>query len=67
VGLWYCTAFLRLTKASKGIYRDLRLPLKGNGPGIFSYIVGIGLLPASIIAGLLFAVSPAAPFVFGAL
>ncbi|MGB7569111.1 MAG: MFS transporter [Chitinivibrionales bacterium] len=34
----------------------------------FSYtIVGIGLLPASVIAGLLYSVSPAAPFVFGAL
>jgi MFS family permease len=33
----------------------------------FSYtIVGIGLLPASVIAGLLFSVHPAAPFLFGA-
>ncbi len=35
--------------------------------GFFHTIVGIGLLPASIIAGLLFAFNPAAPFVFGGL
>ena len=34
----------------------------------FSYtIVGVGLLPASVIAGLLFSMSPAAPFLFGAI
>ena len=39
---------------------------KATALGFSSTIVGIGLLPASIIAGLLFAVSPAAPFLFGA-
>lgn len=34
--------------------------------GFSQTIVGIGLLPASIIAGLLFAVQPALPFIFGA-
>ncbi len=33
--------------------------------GFFHTLVGIGLLPASIIAGFLFARSPAAPFIFG--
>ncbi|MCU0608416.1 MAG: MFS transporter [Chitinispirillaceae bacterium] len=34
--------------------------------GFLHTIVGIGLLPASIIAGALFVMSPAAPFLFGA-
>ena len=40
---------------------------KATALGFSHTIVGIGLLPASVIAGLLFSVSPAAPFVFGAL
>jgi MFS family permease len=39
---------------------------KATALGFSSTIVGIGLLPASVIAGLLFSVSPAAPFLFGA-
>jgi hypothetical protein len=35
--------------------------------GFSNTIVGIGLLPASLIAGLLFSIHPAAPFLFGAL
>jgi MFS family permease len=38
---------------------------KATALGFFHTIVGIGLLPASIIAGFLFARSPAAPFLFG--
>ncbi len=38
---------------------------KATALGFFATIVGVGLLPASLIAGLLFAVSPRAPFVFG--
>jgi MFS family permease len=33
--------------------------------GFFYTIVGIGLLPASVIAGFLFSLAPAAPFIFG--
>lgn len=40
---------------------------KATALGFSHMIVGIGLLPASAIAGLFFAVSPSAPFVFGAL
>jgi MFS family permease len=38
---------------------------KATALGFFHTIVGIGLLPASIIAGFLFSVHPAAPFLFG--
>jgi MFS family permease len=38
---------------------------KGTALGLFNTIVGIGLLPASIIAGFLFSITPSAPFVFG--
>jgi len=34
--------------------------------GFFHTIVGIGLLPASVVAGFLFSLAPAAPFIFGA-
>jgi MFS family permease len=33
--------------------------------GFYHTIVGLGLLPASILAGLLFSLLPAAPFIFG--
>jgi MFS family permease len=33
--------------------------------GFHQATVGIGLLPASLIAGVLFAVSPGLPFIFG--
>ena len=39
---------------------------KGTALGFSHTIVGIGLLPASLIAGALFALRPAAPFLFGA-
>lgn len=35
--------------------------------GFLSTITGIGLLPASIIAGLLFTINPSLPFIFGGL
>jgi MFS family permease len=38
---------------------------KATALGFFHTIVGIGLLPASVIAGFLFSLSPAAPFIFG--
>jgi MFS family permease len=38
---------------------------KATALGFSHTIVGICLLPASLIAGALFAVSPAAPFLFG--
>ncbi|MBN1412391.1 MAG: MFS transporter [Spirochaetales bacterium] len=38
---------------------------KGTALGFYHTIVGICLLPASAIAGLLFALSPSAPFLFG--
>jgi len=38
---------------------------KATALGFSHMIVGIGLLPASVMAGALFAVAPAAPFLFG--
>jgi MFS family permease len=38
---------------------------KATALGMFHTIVGLALLPASILAGLLYSVSPAAPFLFG--
>jgi MFS family permease len=38
---------------------------RGTALGFFHMITGIGLLPASIIAGLLFMLAPEAPFIFG--
>jgi MFS family permease len=39
---------------------------KATALGFSHTIVGIGLLPASVMAGMLFALRPAAPFIFGA-
>jgi MFS family permease len=39
---------------------------KATALGVSHTIVGIGLLPASVIAGVLFALHPSAPFLFGA-
>jgi MFS family permease len=38
---------------------------RGTTMGLFNTITGIGLLPASIIAGFLYSWSPQAPFIFG--
>ena len=38
---------------------------KATALGLSNMIVGIGLLPASLIAGTLFAAAPSAPFIFG--
>ncbi len=38
---------------------------RGTALGFFHTITGVGLLPASIIAGLLFMLAPQAPFIFG--
>jgi MFS family permease len=40
---------------------------KATALGFSQTIVGIGLLPASVIAGILFAAQPALPFLFGAM
>lgn len=38
---------------------------KATALGFYHMIVGVGLLPASIIAGILFSFVPSAPFIFG--
>ena len=38
---------------------------KATALGFYQTVVGVGLLPASIIAGLLFSLLPSAPFIFG--
>jgi len=38
---------------------------KATALGFYHTVVGIGLLPASIIAGILFSLLPSAPFLFG--
>jgi MFS family permease len=38
---------------------------KATALGLYHTIVGVGLLPASVIAGTLFALAPSAPFLFG--
>jgi MFS family permease len=38
---------------------------KATALGFYHTIVGVGLLPASIIAGILFSILPSAPFLFG--
>jgi MFS family permease len=38
---------------------------RGTVMGLFGTITGVGLLPASLIAGFLYAWSPSAPFIFG--
>jgi MFS family permease len=38
---------------------------KATALGFYHTIIGIGLLPASVIAGLLFSANPGFPFVFG--
>jgi MFS family permease len=42
-------------------------PSKATALGFYHMIVGLGLLPASVLAGLLFSLRPAAPFLFGGL
>lgn len=52
----------------KALVTDIVDPkLKGTGLGIYNFLVGITLLPASIIAGLLYdRIDNRAPFYFGA-
>jgi len=38
---------------------------KATALGFYHTVVGVGLLPASIIAGILFSLLPSAPFIFG--
>ena len=50
----------------KALVADLASPeLKATVLGLHATLVGIGLLPASVIAGFLYAVSPAYAFSFG--
>ncbi len=52
----------------KAFVSDLAPPdSRATALGFYHTITGIGLLPASLIAGLLFSLSPAAPFLFGGL
>lgn len=39
--------------------------IRGTALGIFATTIGIGLLPASIIAGFLYTINPAYPFILG--
>ena len=39
---------------------------KATALGFFYTVSGVGLLPASVIAGFLFTLAPSAPFIFGA-
>jgi MFS family permease len=54
--------------AQKAMVSDLVSPeLKGTGFGIYHSVLGLTLLPASLIGGYLYDhVSPSAPFYFGA-
>ena len=52
--------------SEKAFVADLAPPgSKGTALGFFHTIVGVGLLPASVIAGFLFLWLPSAPFIFG--
>lgn len=60
-------AYIALTEGvEKALVTDLTpLHLRATLIGLQATVVGIGLLPASLIAGALYAVNPQAPFVFG--
>ncbi|MEN6318037.1 MAG: MFS transporter [Syntrophaceae bacterium] len=71
--IWLLYAFYGLYYGlTQGVYRALVCDLvpeedRGTAFGIYNGIVGITLLPASLIAGWLWqSISPAAPFYFGA-
>jgi MFS family permease len=71
--IWLLYAFYGLYYGlTQGVYRALVCDLvpeerRGTAFGMYNGIVGITLLPASLIAGWLWqSVSPAAPFYFGA-
>ncbi|MCU0288118.1 MAG: MFS transporter [Acidobacteria bacterium] len=61
-GLYYA-----MTEGVEKAFVALSAPVgsKGTALGFYNTIVGIGLLPASIIAGFLFSLLPRAPFIFG--
>ncbi len=61
-GLYYA-----MTEGVEKAYVSDTAPVesKATALGFYNTIVGIGLLPASVIAGFLFSLSPSAPFVFG--
>jgi MFS family permease len=71
--IWLLYAFYGLYYGlTQGVYRALVCDLvpeehRGTAFGMYNGIVGITLLPASLIAGWLWqSISPAAPFYFGA-
>lgn len=71
--MWVLTAFYGLYYGlTQGVYRALVCDIvpkekRGTAFGMYNGIVGITLLPASLIAGWLWqTISPAAPFYFGA-
>ena len=61
-GIYYA-----LTKGIEKAFVSELAPIeaKATALGFYHTIVGIGLLPASIIAGILFSLLPSAPFLFG--
>lgn len=69
-GFWilYGIYYAMTEGVEKAFVADLAPPdSKATALGLYHTIVGVGLLPASIIAGVLFAWMPRAPFVAGGL
>jgi MFS family permease len=69
-GFWilYSVYYAMTEGVEKALVADMADPAsKGTALGFYQTIVGLTLLPASIIAGFLFSWSPRAPFLFGAL
>ncbi|MFH1223872.1 MAG: MFS transporter [Pseudomonadota bacterium] len=69
--LWLCWPLYGLYNAmTKGVEKAFVAETapehsKGTALGFYNTIVGIGLLPASVIAGFLFVLSPCLVFIFG--
>jgi MFS family permease len=69
-GLWLLYgAYAALTEGLEKAFIAKIAPIESRATalGFSNTIVGIGLLPASLIAGFLFSLQPSAPFLFGAL
>jgi MFS family permease len=67
-GFWplYGVYYAMTEGIEKAFVADIAPPgSRGTALGFFHTIVGLGLLPASILAGLLFSLMPAAPFIVG--
>jgi len=66
VWIFYGVYYAMTEGVEKALVADLSPEhSRATAQGMFQTIVGIGLLPASLIAGLLYAWNPAAPFLFG--